>query len=116
MISFLTKRTVQSAFGAAIAILLIVAGFAYRSIVISGENGRWVRHTYEVLENLQELRFALEAVSSSVRGYILTGEEAYLEPYHAARLGLEQHATTVRELTTDNPVQQRNILVLQDVA
>jgi PAS domain S-box-containing protein len=115
-IRFLTKRTVQFAFGAAIAILLIVAGFAYRSIVISGENGRWVRHTYEVLENLQELRFALEAVSSSVRGYILTGEEAYLEPYHAAGLSLEQHATTVRELTTDNPVQQRNILVLEDVA
>jgi hypothetical protein len=31
MIRFLTKRTVQFAFGAAIAILLIVAGFAYRS-------------------------------------------------------------------------------------
>jgi PAS domain S-box-containing protein len=116
MIESLTKRTVQLAFGAAIAILIIVAGFAYRSIVISGENGRWVEHTNEVLKNLAELKFAFEAVSSSVRGYVLTGEETYLDPYRAARLSLEQHAAAVRGLTEDNPVQQRNILVLEKVA
>ena len=112
MIKFLTKRTVQFAFGAAIAILLIVAGFAYRSIVISGENGRWVQHTYEVLENLQDIQFALETVSSSIRGYVLTGEETYLDRYRAARVSLEQHTAAVGELTSDNPVQRENMLVL----
>jgi PAS domain S-box-containing protein len=113
MIRFLTKRTVQFAFGAAIAILLIVAGFAYRSIVISGENGRWVQHTHEVLENLQDMQFALETVSSSIRGYVLTGEETYLDPYRAARVSLEQHTAAVGELTSDNPVQRENMLVLE---
>jgi len=116
MIRSLTNRTVQLAFGSAVAILLIVAGFAYRSIVISAENNRWVEHTNEVLKNLADLKFAFEVVSSSVRGYIATGEEAYLEPYHAARLSLQEHAAAVHELTSDNPLQQRNILILEKVA
>src|SRR5580700_6967377 len=116
MIRFLTKRTVQFAFGAAIAILLIVAGFAYRSIVISGENGRWVQHTHEVLENLQDMQFALETVSSSIRGYVLTGEETYLDPYRAARVSLEQHTAAVGELTSDNPAQRENMLALERLA
>jgi PAS domain S-box-containing protein len=116
MIRSLANRTVQLAFGSAVAILLIVAGFAYRSIVISAENNRWVEHTNEVLKNLADLKFAFEVVSSSVRGYIATGEEAYLEPYHAARLSLQEHAAAVHELTSDNPLQQRNILILEKVA
>jgi PAS domain S-box-containing protein len=107
---------VQFAFGAAIAILLIVTGFAYRSIVISGENSRWVQHTHEVLENLQDMQFALETVSSSIRGYVLTGEEAYLDPYRAARVSLEQHTAAVGELTSDNPIQRENMLVLERLA
>jgi PAS domain S-box-containing protein len=116
MIGLSTKRTVQLAFGAAIAILLIVAGFAYRSIVISAENGLWVQHTHEVLENLQEMQFALETVSSSIRGYVLTAEETYLDPYRAARVSLERHMAAVGELTSDNPVQRENMLVLERLA
>jgi CHASE3 domain sensor protein len=40
--------------------------------------------THEILENLQDLRFALESVESSVRGYVLTGKESYLDTYRRA--------------------------------
>jgi PAS domain S-box-containing protein len=116
MIKFLTNRAVQLAFGSAIAILLIGAGFAYRSIVAAGENSHWVQHTHEVLENLQDFQLALETVASSVRGYVVTGDEGYLDQYRAARLSLERHATAVRELTSDNAVQQRDILALEKAA
>ena len=116
MIRSLTNRTVQLAFGSAIAILLVVGGFAYRSIVVSSESDRWVQHTHEVLENLQELQLAMETVSSSVRGYVLTEAEPFLEPYRAGRLSLEQHVAAIRDLTVDNPEQQRRIPVLERLA
>ena len=75
MTGSLTNRTVQLAFGSAVAILLVVGGLSYRSIVITRENNCWVQHTHEVLENLEELQFAMETVASSVRGYVLTGKE-----------------------------------------
>jgi PAS domain S-box-containing protein len=116
MIKSLTNRTVQLAFGSAIAILLVVGGFAYRSIVVLSESDRWVQHTHEVLENLEELQLAMETVSSSVRGYVLTEAEPYLEPYRASRLSLEQHAAAIRDLTGDNPEQQRQIPALERLA
>ena len=116
MTKCLPNRAVQLAFAAAVAILIIVGGFAYRSIVVSSESGHWVQHTHDVLENLQELQFAMETISSSVRGYLLTGDETHLDRYRAARSSLEQHKGAIRELTTDNPLQQDRILVLEKLA
>src|SRR5580658_1071455 len=109
-------RKVQLAFGAAILALVAVGALSYRSMVVSGQSDRWVRHTHEVLENLQDLRFALESVESSVRGYVLTGKESYLATYHASRSRVEQDQATVRNLTVDNPAQQHQLPDLKRLA
>src|SRR5580658_7248478 len=109
-------RKVQLAFGAAILALVAVGALSYRSMVVSGQSDRWVRHTHEVLENLQDLRFALESVESSVRGYVLTGKESYLETYQASRLRVEQDQATVGGLTADNPAQQSQLPDLKKLA
>jgi CHASE3 domain sensor protein len=116
MIGSITNRTVQFAFGSAIAILLVVGGLSYRSIVVSRESSGWVQHTHEVLENLQDLQFAMESIASSIRGYSLTGDERYLDPYSAAKLGLTKYTAAVRDLTRDNPEQQSRIQILEKLA
>ena len=85
-----SNRTVLWAFGAAFVILLVVGAFSYRSMVVSGKSDRLVRHTHEVLENLQQLLFAVTKVEWSVRGFVLTGEESYLEAYRAGKSSAEQ--------------------------
>jgi PAS domain S-box-containing protein len=112
----LTNRTVQLAFGSAVAILLVVGGLSYRSIVITSGNNYWVQHTHEVLENLEDLQFAMETIASSVRGFVLVKDESYLDRYRAARLSLERHTAAVRDLTIDNVVQQRRIPDLERLA
>ncbi len=107
------NRVVQFAFGSAIAVLLVVGALAYRSMVASLENVRWVQHTHEVLENLQDLHSAIDDVAGSVRGFVLTGQESYLEQYRASISSIEQHAAAIRNLTNDNPEQQRNVSVLE---
>jgi PAS domain S-box-containing protein len=111
-----SDRRVRIAFGSAILTLLVVGAMSYRGMVVSGESDRWVRHTHEVLESLQDLHFALESVESSVRGYVLTGKESYLETYRASRLRVEQDQATVGDLTVDNPVQQRQLPDLKKLA
>jgi PAS domain S-box-containing protein len=108
----LLNLKIRLAFISAIAILLVMGAFSYRSIGISTESDRWVQHTHEVLDNLQELRFAMEATASSVRGFVLTGNETYVERYSAAKSSAQQHETAVRGLTADNPIQQRKLPVL----
>jgi PAS domain S-box-containing protein len=90
-----------------------VGAVSYRAMVVSSESERWVQHTHEVLENLQDLLFALESTESSYRGFVLTGKESRLESYRANILSSEQHVAAVRSLTVDNPAQQRQIPVLE---
>jgi hypothetical protein len=75
-------------------------------MVISGESDRSVRHTHEILENLDDLLVAMGSIESGYRGFVLTGEESYLEFYQASILSAQQHESMVRNLTMDNPVQQ----------
>jgi signal transduction histidine kinase len=116
MIKSMTNRAVQLAFGSAVAILLVVGALSYRSIVASRESSDWVQHTHAVLENLHDLQFAMECVASSIRGYSLTGDERYLDPYRIAKLGLAKYTAAVRDLTRDNPDQQRRIQILEKLA
>jgi len=100
---------IRLAFGAAILALLVVGAISYRTMVVSRDSERWVRHTHEVLENLQGLLIASESIESSYRGFVVTGEQAHFASYRTNILILEHHETAVRNLTMDNPEQQRRI-------
>jgi PAS domain S-box-containing protein len=112
----LLNLKVQLAFGAAILTMLAVGTISYRSLAISGELDQWVGHTHEVLENLQKLMLAMQNVESSFRGMVVTGNESYLESYHANIASAEQYELTVRRLTVDNPAQQRQLPALERLA
>ena len=75
-----------------------------------------MRHTHEVLENLQNLLAAMETAESGARGFILTGNDSYLESYRSSIASSDQIETTVRNLTADNPVQKRHFSDLDRIA
>jgi len=112
----LLNWNVQLAFGVAILALLVVGAISYRGIVVSNESDLWVRHTHEVLESLKDLVLATESVKASTGGFVLTGKESYVEAYHASRVRGEQDRAAVRNLTSDNPTQQRRIPELERLA
>jgi CHASE3 domain sensor protein len=110
----LLLRKVQLAIGVAILASLVVGAVSYRSTAESTAGDRWVRHTHEVLEKLQNLLTAKQGIESSYREFVTTGEESCLESYRASILSAEQREATVRSLTVDNPKKQA-ILMLRDV-
>lgn len=112
----LFSRKVQLVFGSAILTLLVVGAISYRGMLTSGESDRRVRHTHEVLEKLQDLLSAMQSVESSDRGFVLTGQESYLESYRASISSAQQEEATVRNLTVDNPEQQRRLPALERLA
>jgi PAS domain S-box-containing protein len=109
----LLNRRVQLALGAAILASFVVGAISYRSMVASTESERWVRHTYEVLEKLQNLLAAMQSIESSYRGFALTGKESYLDSYRASIASAEQDEAAVRNLTGDNPKQEILVPILE---
>jgi PAS domain S-box-containing protein len=110
------RGKLQLAFGSAVLALLVVGAVSYRSLVESRESDRWVRHTHEVLESLQDLLAAMHTVESNARGYLLTGDESFLDVYRAGIVRTEKDQTVVRNLTADNAEQQRRLDVLATLA
>jgi methyl-accepting chemotaxis protein len=113
---FQWSRKPQLAFGSAVLALLVVGAVSYRCMVESSESDLKVRRTYEVLEKLQGLLAAMQAVESSARGYLLAGDESFLEAYRASRAKTEKAQALVRSLTADNPGQQQRLDALATLA
>jgi PAS domain S-box-containing protein len=112
----LINRKLQLAFVCPVLILLVVGAISYRGMVMSSESDQWVRHTHEVLESLQNLLSAMLIVESDARGFALTGKESYLDSYRASILLSERDEMITRNLTLDNPLQQRQFPILKRLA
>jgi signal transduction histidine kinase len=101
------RNKVTAGFGTAIAILILVGLLSYRSLVQSDVDREWVTHTHLVIERLDIVENNLLDIESSQREYILAGDTSYLDSYTVASGGVQRNVKEVRELTSDNPIQQR---------
>lgn len=63
-------------------------------------------HTYQVLQNLEQIISLLKDAETGGRGYIITGEEQYLEPYNMATIEIIKKIDFGIALNTDNPKQE----------
>src|SRR6202163_1602846 len=109
------NRKVQLGFGAAILTLLGAGVISYRALVSSNQSQGWVRHTDQVLEELQQLLSASQNIESSSRGFALTGDKSYIESFKRNTVREARAEGSIKELTADNPVQQRRIPVLKNL-
>ncbi|MDB5478189.1 MAG: adrA 1 [Alphaproteobacteria bacterium] len=72
-----------------------------------------VDHTFTVISELQTVLSELKDVQSSQRGYVITGQETYLEPYIEALPIIDSTLNDLNFLVADNPVQVKNLGVLR---
>jgi two-component system, NarL family, sensor histidine kinase EvgS len=109
------NRLVLAGFVIATAILVFVGWQSYRNTARFAEASEWQKHTYEVLRNLDETVARLVDAETGQRGYLLTGDEAYLGPYRAAIKNIDQTIGNLKSLTSDNPNQQKRIQILESL-
>lgn len=90
----------------------VIAVFA-TVILLAGrqalESRRWVAHTRDVLAAAQRTLSHVQDAETGQRGYLLTGDSAYLAPYRTATTALAADTSRLRALTRDNRVQQRRL-------
>jgi PAS domain S-box-containing protein len=107
------QEKIVAGFGLALLMLIVVSVVSYRSTTQLIETARSVAHTRAVLEKLETVLAQLASSESSARGYIIAGEERYLEPYHAASAVIDQEVKELRRLIAENPSQERRLDILE---
>jgi CheY-like chemotaxis protein/CHASE3 domain sensor protein len=104
---------IGAGFTLSVAILTSIGLISYQSTNELIETSRKENHTYEVLSQIEDLNLQLTKAETGQRGYIITGEQRYLEPYNAAMQSLNQTFKELQKLTLDNPNQQNRLNMLE---
>jgi PAS domain S-box-containing protein len=107
------RRLVLWGFAIAAAILLFVGWESYRYSVRVDEASDARKQSYETQLTLDEVVARLVDAETGQRGYLLTGDAAYLEPYREATKDLDQVMGQLKVLTAGNPNQQKHLQALE---
>ena len=94
-------------------VVLLAGGFlgviSARRLII---NYRQVEYSDEAMLDVEALRSTFEKAEAGQRGYLLTGSEAYLQPYRVATQRLPAELSRLKSLATD-PKQQARLALLE---
>ena len=113
----MTRSWVSLVVAAAFAALLIALAVVNRvnaaRVQVAAQS---VAATYAVTTELAEMLSTLVDAETGQRGFVITGEDRYLEPYQAAVAAVQAHIERVAALTADNADHQADIQRVRSLA
>jgi methyl-accepting chemotaxis protein len=107
------RTRLLAAFAVPLVVLCVVGALAYDHTGTLEETSGKVSHTYQVLNGLDDISSTLKDAETGQRGFLITGQDKYLEPYTAAVAGIKADIDSVATLTADNAGQQQRIATLR---
>ena len=101
---------------AVVAAAVLAAGWAtYVEVREAREAGDRARHTQAVVEQIDSLEAEIINAETGQRGFLLTGQEEYLEPYAHGRTIVAAALGRLKQLTADSPTQLARIGVVDEL-
>lgn len=98
-----TKLTLG--FGVIFVMVFSVSTIAYLSVGYLIKSSNWVTHTHKVIDVGESVSASVADMETGLRGFFITGEDPYLEPYISGRERFNHLIKQGIELTSDNPRQ-----------
>lgn len=96
-----------------IAFFLTSSLMGYFKIRTLRENSQKVAHTHEVIVALGDILALVTDAETGQRGYLLTGDREYLQPYTEALRKIDVRMEDLAKLIADNPEQQARFQTLK---
>ncbi|RZI84192.1 MAG: response regulator [Rubrivivax sp.] len=91
-------------------VALMTVGALFRDRISDiDESARWVTHTLEVRQQLENARARLAETESNARAFMLSPQEGYRQRTKSAAAQARDAIKSVRRLTLDNPAQQERL-------
>ena len=102
-------KKLGAGFGLIIAIICILVYVARHGFTEVDNSVKWNIHTYQTIDGANNLLISLTNIETGMRGFALSGQDDFLEPYNAGKTAFEQTWTKLKNLTSDNPTQQTRL-------
>lgn len=99
-----------------LGIMIIVGIFIFVFINNLINISKWVDHTHKVIGNGESLVANMVNMETGMRGFLVGGQENYLEPYNQGKLDFYKVLGDTKELVSDNPEQVERLGVIEALA
>jgi signal transduction histidine kinase/CheY-like chemotaxis protein len=96
-----------------LAALIVAAAFWLGAR--SRSDDEWVRHSLDVRAQLTHVLSLVQSAETGQRGYLLTGQDLYLQPYQMALEQLPAVLQHTQDLIADNPKQIKDLAQLRQL-
>ncbi|HEY6085730.1 MAG TPA: CHASE3 domain-containing protein, partial [Nitrospira sp.] len=100
-------------FAVTIAAILFSMWVAYDNLRIVRESRDQVMSSRQIITELASVMSTMKDAETGQRGYVITGEQEYLEPYETAIRSVHQHVAALKTLTADDPQQRASLTTLE---
>jgi len=106
------ERQIYLAFVFAMLLLLTLGFLGYRSANSLTEALKWEKQTQQVFFELDNTLGLATDAETGGRGFIITGNESFLEPYNNAGSKFKENFTRLQNRLADNPSQTEKLAKL----
>ncbi|MEP6602007.1 MAG: CHASE3 domain-containing protein, partial [Nitrospirota bacterium] len=114
---FILPLRSKIAAGLVTAVLVLVVGaISFWAVSRAAKSFEEVNHTSRVLLEQQKLLAGLADAETSARGFAITGDSLFLDPHEAAKIVIPGYVARLRDLTSENDIQQSRLDTLESVA
>ena len=110
------NKNLRIVFIAAICFVFIISIFSYTKINSLIDSAALVNHTTQVTLNLEKVIGSLKDAETGQRGYLLTHDQKFLEPFIKGLKEYPQNIKSVKQLIIDNPDQQKSLSAVEQLA
>jgi methyl-accepting chemotaxis protein len=93
------------AFAGVLVIVIAVSVFSYKTQKDNQDRSVWVSHTNTVMATDDLVLLGMVNMETGFRGYLLSGQDAFLDPYNAGKQQYQDALSKLNNLTSDNPTQ-----------
>ncbi|QSL93277.1 methyl-accepting chemotaxis protein [Ectopseudomonas toyotomiensis] len=107
------SQKLYAGFGVVLLIILVLVLSTWRGFDQVERAVRLNIHTYDVINESADLLANLINIETGARGFVITGRDQFLGPMESGERDFQAHMAQLRQLTRDNPAQQRRLSKLQ---
>ncbi len=109
------QRLLRRTVAIPVTLLVLLAVTLLVEILTLTSSLKWVDHAEQVISNSRQLMRYMVDMETGLRGYHLTGDKTFLEPYEAGKARVPEQVALLLQLTAENPGQQRRISEIRDL-
>ncbi len=96
---------IAGGYGLILGLMAVISVVVFLNVNSMVDSSKWVNHTYDVIRVAEDVSGAMVDMETGQRGFMITGEDAYLDPFKGGVKRFDKLIATGKDLTSDNHTQ-----------